>query len=81
MTETINIGFLEHAPAGFHGMVIRNEDDSFTILVDPNDTFEQRMKTIRHELQHILNDDFSETDVQKIEATAHGKKEIRNIQI
>lgn len=71
MTEAINFGFLEHAPAGFHGMTVKNEDGSFTILVDPNDTFERRMKTIEHELEHIVRDDFSEDDIQKIEALAH----------
>lgn len=75
MKEVINIGFLEHAPASFHGMTVKNEDGSYTILVDPNDTFEQRMKTARHELDHILNNDFSRSDVQQIEAAAHGKEE------
>ncbi len=67
----INFGFLEHAPTAFHGMVIHNPDDSYTILVDPNDTVEQRMQTIKHELEHINNDDFSIEDIQKIEARAH----------
>lgn len=71
MTEAITIGFLEHAPAGFHGMVIKNEDDSFTILVDPNDTAEQRLKTISHELKHIMGNDFDVESVQEIEAKAH----------
>ena len=71
MAETVNIGFLEHAPAGFHGMVVRNEDDSFTILVDPNDTAEQRLKTVCHELKHIMGNDFSIESVQEIEAKAH----------
>lgn len=80
MIEGINIGFLEHAPASFHGMSIQNEDGSYTILVDPNDSFEQRMKTARHELNHILNYDFAKLNVQEIEAAAHGEgKEERDI--
>lgn len=75
MAETINIGFLEHAPAGFHGMVVKNDDDSYTILVDPNDTFERRMQAIKHELEHIEADDFSVDDIQKIETRAHYGKE------
>ncbi len=71
MTEIINIGFLNHAPAGFHGMAVKNDDGSFTILLDPNDTFEQRMKTVRHELEHIIGNDFNEESVQEIEAKAH----------
>lgn len=75
MIEGVNIGFLEHAPAGFHGMVVKNDDGFYTILLDPNDTFEQRLKTFRHELEHILNNDFAKLDVQEIEAMAHGKEE------
>lgn len=71
MIEGINIGYLEHAPAGFHGMAVRNEDGSYTILLDPNDSFEQRMLTAKHELDHILHNDFSDVDVQAIEAKAH----------
>lgn len=71
MIEGINIGFLEHAPAGFHGMVVKNDDGFYTILLDPNDTYERRLQTVRHELKHILNDDFSKSDIQLIEAEAH----------
>ena len=71
MIEGVNIGFLEHAPAGFHGMVVKNDDGFYTILLDPNDTYEQRLKTFRHELEHILNDDFSKPDIQLIETEAH----------
>lgn len=71
MIEGINIGFLEHAPAGFHGMVVKNDDGFYTILLDPNDTYEQRLRTFQHELEHILNGDFSMMDVQEIEAKAH----------
>lgn len=72
---TINIGYLEHAPAKFHGMVTHNPDDSYTILLDPNDTYEQHLKTIKHELEHINNGDFSIEDIQKIETMAHYGKE------
>ena len=71
MIEGVNIGFLEHAPAGFHGMVVKNDDGFYTILLDPNDTYERRLQTARHELEHILNDDFSKSDIQLIEAEAH----------
>lgn len=67
----INFGFLEHAPAGFHGMVIHNPDDSYTILTDPNDSYERRMIAVKHELDHIENDDFQIDDVQMIESSAH----------
>lgn len=71
MIDGVNIGFLEHAPAGFHGMVVKNDDGFYTILLDPNDTFEQRMKTVQHELKHIYNNDFDKEDIQAVEAAAH----------
>ena len=77
MIEVVNIGYLEHAPASFHGMVVKDDDGFYTILLDPNDTYEQRLRTFRHELEHILNDDFAKLDVQEIEAIAHGKEEKR----
>lgn len=73
----INIGFLEHAPARFHGMAVHNPDDSYTILLDPNDTHEQRLKTLQHELDHINNDDFHFDDIQKIEARAHNGESLQ----
>ena len=77
MIEGVNIGYLEHAPSSFHGMVVKDDDGFYTILLDPNDTYEQRLRTFRHELKHILNDDFAKLDVQEIEAIAHGKEEKR----
>lgn len=76
MIEGVNIEYLEHAPASFHGMVVKDDDGFYTILLDPNDTYEQRLKTVRHELEHILNNDFAKLDVQEIEAAAHGEEEI-----
>lgn len=79
MIDGVNIGFLEHAPASFHGMVVKNDDGSCTILLDPNDTYERRLQTVRHELQHILDNDFAKLNVQEIEAAAHGKEEISTL--
>ena len=64
----IVVRFLENAPAGFHGMVVRNDDDTYTILLDPNDSVHQNQETYMHELKHIENDDFRKEDVQSIEA-------------
>lgn len=78
MNEIINVGYLENAPAGFHGMLVKNDDGSFTILLDPNDTQERRLAAYLHELSHIQNGDFAAGDIQTIEAAAH-EKEKRNI--
>lgn len=68
MRETIIIKYLEHAPAGFHGMVTHNADDTYTILLDPNDSAAKILETYFHELNHIKNNDFEKEDVQSIEA-------------
>ena len=70
MNEVINVHYLENAPAGFHGMVIPNEDGSYTVLLDANDCQERRLEAYKHELDHILNGDFARPVVQTIEAAA-----------
>lgn len=67
----IVVRFLENAPAGFHGMVVRNDDDTYTILLDPNDSSDQILETYLHELNHISNNDFHKEDIQAVEAAAH----------
>lgn len=67
----IVVRFLENAPAGFHGMVVRNDDDTYTILLDPNDSSDQILETYLHELNHISNNDFNKEDIQAVEAAAH----------
>ena len=67
----IVVRFLENAPAGFHGMVVRNDDDTYTILLDPNDSSDQILETYLHELNHISNNDFHKEDIQAVEAATH----------
>jgi len=70
--ENIIVRYLENAPAGFHGMVTHNSDDSYTILLDPNDSAERIMEAYFHELKHIKGNDLEKPDdVQAIEADAH----------
>lgn len=69
--ENIIVRYLENAPAGFHGMVTHNEDDSYTILLDPNDSADRIMEAYFHELKHINGNDLEKPDVQAIEADAH----------
>lgn len=52
-------------------MVTRNEDGSYTILIDGRLTSEQRDAEYVHALGHILRDDFDGYDADEIEAGAH----------
>lgn len=72
MSNNIFIHYLEHAPAGFHGFVSHNEDDTYSIFLDPNDSAERRLEALMHEIEHIGNADFHKEKVQDIEREAHG---------
>lgn len=54
---TITTAYLDHAPAKFHGTFVCNEDGSYTIFLDPNDTHERQLEAYMHELEHIVNGD------------------------
>lgn len=68
--DNINVRFMEKAPAGFHGMTVQNPDGSYTVLLDPNDSQERRLKAYKHEIRHILGEDLKKGNVQKIEEDA-----------
>lgn len=67
----IIIKYLNNAPTKFHGMVTRNSDESYTILLDPNDSRERQLRAYKHEIEHILGADFEMENVQEIERETH----------
>ena len=71
MTEPAVNVFLVDFPNSGREMVIPNEDDSYTILINAKLSYESQLKAYEHAMQHILNDDFSKDNVQEIEAVAH----------
>lgn len=50
------------------GMVLLNDDGTFSVYLDPRRSPERIKKTMRHEMHHMANDDM------------HGNKDIRNIE-
>jgi len=64
MSNDINIVFL---PLPVHGAVTKNEDGSYTIFINCNDSAEKQRETYLHECSHINSDDFCKEDVQFIE--------------
>ncbi len=52
-------------------MIIKNEDGSYTILINAKLSDQGRIEAYKHALKHIKNDDFDKMDVQEIEASAH----------
>lgn len=67
----INLILLEDA-LGVPGSVWSNEDGSFTIFIDAKLCFERQKEIFKHEISHILHNDFSKSDVNLIELEAHG---------
>ena len=69
----INIQFY-NMPPGMHGAATKNEDGSFTIFLDPRDSYAQQMKGYAHELEHIRRGDLDnrcEKNIGLIERSAH----------
>lgn len=51
--------------------VVSNEDGSYTIFIDASLSREEQRERFCHAMRHILGDDFSKYDVDKIEFVAH----------
>ena len=66
----INVILLDNA-CGVPGSVRHNADDSFSIFIDAKLNLEKQQEVFKHELNHILMNDFSKSDVNKIELQAH----------
>lgn len=55
-------------PVGVHGCVTPNDDGTFSVYINANDTDERQRQTMEHEKGHILSDDFyTGKDVAEIE--------------
>ena len=66
----INVILLDNA-CGVPGSVWSNEDGSYTIFIDSSLCYERQQEVFKHEVRHILRDDFEKFDVDKIELDAH----------
>lgn len=59
-------------PARMHGLTVRNEDGSYTILINAGLSAETQCKAYDHEIGHINNHDYDQIyDVSKIEWMRH----------
>ena len=56
-------------PPGIRGMIKPNPDGTFSIYVNSRNLFAQDLKAKKHEIDHILNDDFyNGRPIEEIEA-------------
>lgn len=51
--------------------VIKNNDDTYTVLLNARLSHERQLEAYSHALQHIHNDDFEKETADKIEFDAH----------
>lgn len=67
------ITIFRNLPYKINGFIIYDaEDDYYTIVLNSRSSYEQNRKTFEHEIQHILNNDFSNyRDVNLLEAIMH----------
>lgn len=66
----VNVRFLQ-LPCRVKAFTTKNEDDSYTIILNSRLNYEQQLKSYKHELDHIQNNDFDKEDVDVIEYYAH----------
>lgn len=67
----INTVIIDFPTTKVKGCVTKNEDDSYTIFLNAGLDYFSMQKTFKHELRHILNEDFEKYDVDKIEQNSH----------
>lgn len=58
-------------PVTVKATVVPNEDDSYTIFINARLNCEQQYKSFKHELTHLLNNDFKKNNVDNLEYFAH----------
>lgn len=73
----INLQF-QPMPRGMHGATVKNDDDGFTIFLDPDDPPDVQREGYLHEKEHIDNGDFDcicDKIADVIEINAHNKRD------
>lgn len=70
----INVCLLQ-LPVSIKGFVRQNEDGTYTIVLNSRLSYEQNVKTYKHELSHILNSDFDTYDINQAEWRARNGEE------
>ena len=58
--------------------VIKNNDDSYTILLNARLSQERQLECYKHALLHINNEDFEKDNADEIECKTHGAKNDSN---
>ena len=63
---------LRDMPTTVKAVTVKNEDDTYTILVNSKLNYEQQQESFIHEIMHIINCDFEkDEDISILEHNAH----------
>lgn len=69
---TINVQYVDFHITTAYEAVRKNEDGSYTILLNSRQAPNLLREAYLHALKHIERDDWSRSDIQQIEGEAHG---------
>lgn len=70
-TQDVNVVLLD-LPTKEKEAVTKNEDGSFTIFINSKLSHKGQLLAYKHAMKHIQDNDFQKSNVQAIEAAAHG---------
>lgn len=78
MNHDINVQFIR-LPSRIQAMVTANEDDSYTIFLNKNHSYETLRSAAEHELRHIQNGDLhnKELTADELEMRCHNQEEAK----
>lgn len=69
--EHIRVFFVD-MPSGIKGFTVKNDDDSYTILINAGLSHEMQIEAYDHEISHIDNNDYGHFyDVNILEEMRH----------
>ena len=73
MTIDLNVQLVDFKTSAIDEVVRKNEDDSYTILLNSRQASNRLQKAYRHAMWHITNNDFDNhtDDIHTIELKAH----------
>ena len=71
MTIDYQIQLIQFPNKKVREAVVANEDGSYTIFIDASLTREMQQESFEHAMKHILGDDFTKDNGDKIEFDAH----------
>lgn len=71
MTIDYQVKLIQFPNAKVKESVVENEDGSYTIFIEASLSREMQQESFEHAMRHIMGEDFTKDNVNKIEFDAH----------